>query len=110
VLVTGGDNYGVLNTAELYDPSIGTWTNTGRMVNARYQHTASELTKGKVLVIGGSHANSAELYDPSAGTWTTTGSMNNARIEHTASVLINGTVLVAGGTRGMKAFEGAELY
>jgi hypothetical protein len=66
------------------------------MNNARYSHTASVLTNGKVLVTGGygniSYLNSAELYDPSTGTWTITSNMNYTRGYHIASVLTNGTV------------------
>ena len=54
------------------------------MNTARYAHTATILTNGKVLVAGGwngnSYLNSAELYDPSLNTWTTISSMNTARI------------------------------
>ncbi|CAF1449997.1 unnamed protein product [Rotaria magnacalcarata] len=66
------------------------------MENPRYAHTASLLTKGKILVTGGwggtSYLNSAELYDISVGNWATTGNMNIARECHTSSVLPNGNV------------------
>jgi N-acetylneuraminic acid mutarotase len=85
------------------------------MTNARYAHTASILTNGKVLVTGGynnigGYLNSAELYDPSTGNWKTTGNMTNARYAHTASVLTNGKVLVTGGWNGSVYLNSAELY
>jgi N-acetylneuraminic acid mutarotase len=113
-LVTGGYNYTYsLNSAEVYDPSIGIWTMTGSMNIARYYHTATLLTNGKVLVTGGYNntivLNSSEMYDPLTGTWSLTSSMNNARYYHTASMLMNGKVLVAGGT-GSGTLNTAELY
>jgi N-acetylneuraminic acid mutarotase len=67
VLVAGGYNGNsyYLNSAELYNPSTGSWTSTGNMNNVRQSHTASTLTNGNVLVTGGFNGvylNSAELY------------------------------------------------
>jgi hypothetical protein len=65
-------------TAELYQPTRGTWKTTGSMTVPRAWHGATLLPNGQVLVAGGTNATtSAELYDPSKGTWTTTGSLPN---------------------------------
>jgi len=79
----------------------GTWTPTGSLATARFNHTATLLPNGKVLVAGGYDGDfqlaSAELYDPATGSWTATGSLESARNGHTATLLPNGKVLVAGG-------------
>ena len=82
---------------------------------ARYQHTATLLPNGKVLITGGlngtSAFSSAELYDPATGSFTLlTGTMATARSAHTATLLPNGKVLITGGWNGTAALSSAELY
>src|SRR2546423_12963815 len=54
--------------SESPDPS---WVTTGNLVTARYNHTATLLPSGKVLVAGGQGSSGflsgAELYDPGLG-------------------------------------------
>jgi Galactose oxidase, central domain len=105
--------HGALSSAELYAPAAGTWTATGSLTNSRYNHTATLLPSGQVLVAGGGGRSfglsSAELYDPAAGTWTATGSLGTARYNHTATLLPSGQVLVAGGFESASV-NSAELY
>ena len=120
VLVVGGfvdyQSGQVTHSAELYDPTVGTWSNTGQLSRARTVHTATVLMTGKVLVAGGffidgspNITDSCELYDPATGTWSNTSSLHIARRFHAATLLLNGKVLAAGG-QGFNASNSAELY
>ena len=99
VLVTGGYSWvnGALSSAELYDPTTGTWRLTQTPMNVgRWGHTATLLNDGKVLVTG-SNTNSAEIFDPATESWTLISSMSAGRTVHAATLLADGRVLVAGG-------------
>ena len=144
VLITGGYNCGdaehagIWASAELYDPTTGTFRATGSMDTAREFHTATLLADGRVLITGGitgssplaarsavladyqeaitaesssSVLASAELFDPATGTFNRTGSMGNFRDHHTATLLQDGQVLVVGGGgEGYASRTSAELY
>jgi hypothetical protein len=124
VLLTGGvQNAGFrsqLSSAEIYDPSAGTFSATGSMSTPREGDTATMLRDGRVLIVGGSAngvqtLSSAEIYDPSSGTFSRTGHLNQPRVAHVAALLGTGKVLIAGGGRGGMpggyiSYDTAEMY
>ena len=121
LLVAGGRNDDLLDSAQLYDPAHNTWTNAASMDVAREGASAVLLHDGTVLVAGGqtsapddpspTYTATAEIYHPASDTWTSAGSMNTARFQPTMTVLDDGSVLVAGGTgEGAVSLDSAEIY
>jgi WD40 repeat protein len=127
VLIAGGTtNIGLVETvhasAELYDPTSGKFTPTGSMTAARDSATATLLSDGRVLIVGGygcrvakvcsnATANdidilaSAELYDPTTDKFIPAGSMTTPRAYGAAARLPNGRIPLIGGFG-----TSAELY
>ena len=120
VLIAGGQYYAgtywqSLDSAELYDPSAGTFAPTGTMTVGQSNHTATLLQNGRVLIVGGHlPTDGAELYYPVAGTFAATGHPTLAEPQHTATLLSNGMVLITGGlipiSQAFPNDKRAELY
>jgi hypothetical protein len=94
-------------------PQSGSFGGTGSMLDGRERAAAALLEDGRVLVVGGIHAErtfrSAEVYEPATGAFSIAGSMLVARWQPTATLLRDGRVLVAGGRDGDEA-PWAEIF
>jgi hypothetical protein len=121
VLIAGGfagsgSEYSPYRTAELYDPSSGTFQSVTEMSIGRSGHTATLLKNGKVLIVGGwtgryDLRGSAEIFDPATNRFAATGNLVIERAGNTATLLADGRVLVAGGEdRQENAIASAEIY
>lgn len=114
VLVAGGGvvlpylQYKYLSSAELYDPSLGTFSATSPMSASRYGARVSVLPSGRVLVSGGLFESGSDVYDPVSEKFLAGGTMSVARAYHAAAALTSGKVLVAGGASG--PWSSAELF
>lgn len=113
---------------------LGSFTTVAPLNSARAAHTATLLSNGKVLVVGGvtastgtkgdqkTYATEAELYDETANAWSlvstvsptpdagrlldTSGQVVTGRAWHTATSLASGGVLIAGGL-GFERLQGS---
>jgi len=132
VLIVGGGSLGpsepdcddilALDSAEIYNPNTGVFIPTGKLLTARFRHTATPLSDGKVLISGGEQTvvslfehcseplSSVELFDPSTGSFTAASPMHQSRSSHTATLLSDGRVLIAGGWSLPGVRATAEIY
>jgi hypothetical protein len=94
-------------------PSPNTiWRVTNPMSSTRYEHTATLLDDGRILITGGFDASgllaTCEIFDPATDTWSATGNMNVARGAHAAVKLTDGKVLVCNGV--VNGGDETEIY
>src|SRR5262245_61598434 len=84
------------------------------MTIERRGHTATRLSDGRVLIVGGETANGilnqSEIYDPAIPTFAATGNLNAARADHSATLLSDGRVLIAGGRNSAGAINTTEIF
>lgn len=103
-VAVGGQTVTPDPSVEIYDPQADAWTPAGDLSTPRFEHTATDLGGGRVLVVGGTGPggvlSSAEIYDPAAGVATGAGSLGQARTNHAAARLADGRVFIAGGAGG----------
>lgn len=115
ILVVGGlDKSGVaLSSAERYHcswdemtaPPMATATcarkSAASLHHARYGHTATLLSDGRVLIVGGQDEkgplDSVEMYDAKNDMFVEVEPLSSLRTDHTATWLADGSVLVVGG-------------
>lgn len=108
VLVVGGNNLQsgggqVQDSVECYDPLTGHWQRKAWLPVDAMNHTATLLSTGEVLVVGGYSGMQnaalprAFLYDPTTHRWTERRPLPAPRMQHTATLLADGRVLICGG-------------
>jgi len=97
VLIAGGQGTTgqaeVLASAEIYDPATGMFTATSSMTAARYQHTATLLADGRVLLSG----EAPQIYDPITRVFRRSGA-SSFGLGATATLLLDGRVLAVRGS------------
>lgn len=104
-----------MNSARIFHPADGTWTDTAALHTRRDTATAALLQNGLLLVAGGEQVSgrllrSTELYDSARHSWYFTGAMHVARTAATATTLRDGTVLDCGGTNFDGPLASCEVY
>jgi len=110
VLIVGGRSAadgGFDTAAGVFDPTTERFSATGPMAINQRPWTATRLSDGRVLLVGGYEwdpvrqvgavTDAVQIYDPETGSFTLAGRMPTPRIGHAAVLLDDGDVLIMGG-------------
>ena len=104
VLIAGGHRgrraaVQIYSSAEIFDPSKGTFAPAGSLTVRRHKHDALLLDDGRVLIVGGSDErdskgaySTVEIYDPKTKAFAKIGDMSRSRykLQGTTVLLRNG--------------------
>jgi len=124
---------GTLNTAEVYNPTTGTWSNTSNIGGYRLAPALTALPNGQAMISGGvqvsfffgiptsaSSVTTVQRWNPTTGSWSSGPNMAQARAGHQYNqvTLNDGRVLMTGGVNvpsllgatNAAPISGAEVY
>lgn len=110
IYVIGGKslNNNVLNSVELFDPAMGTWSisEVAPMNIARYNASAV-VYEGKIYVTGGRNESEVfdevEVYDPVQNSWQAVNEMRKDREGH-STILFGGKIYAIGGSKDENSY------
>ena len=84
-----------LDSAEIFDPNTGEWTEAASTANVNSNHQSILLDDGRVMLVGGMQT---EIYDPETDSWSNAGTPDREKSwGYTADLLNDGRILVTGG-------------
>lgn len=106
----GSHKFVAVASAEVFDVKRNAFVEVGSLADARVGHTATRLTDGSVLVVGGSrpvheHLISVERFDPTTNTFSARRPLSLGRWLHDAVLLRDGSVVVLGGRSNQAALD-----
>jgi large repetitive protein len=109
---TGGPpGWPSVRSAEIYDPATGRFGPTGSMMADRAGQTATLLSNGEVLMIGGNEGGlHAELYNPKSGKFGSALAIPGIADAVSATSLADGSVLLTGNGGSLGNGPWAEVY
>ncbi|MFH1597951.1 MAG: kelch repeat-containing protein [Patescibacteria group bacterium] len=114
---TGNSIFGThYNSSVIYSPGggVGSFNDGPTMLLARSQHTATLLSGGQVMILGGENDAKAstkdtnEIFNPNDNTISEGPALLGYRMGHTATLLDSGEVLVGGGRSDF--FDGSTVW
>jgi hypothetical protein len=112
VVVIGGSNYPD-KSAEMFTPSTLQWTRSiNEMSDSSYEHTATLLPNGQVLIAGISYyVKRTYLFNPTTNSFISAADITQGRMDASATLLPSGLVLLTGGLdAGNSISRTAEVY